>query len=359
MSDINKTSLYKSHVELNAKIVEFAGYLMPIQYNNGIQNEYMSVRNDVGLFDVSHMGVFSVEGPDSDEFLNRILSNNILKLENGKAMYTLLCNTKGGVIDDLIIYKIDNKFILIVNASNKDKDLKWINNNNNNKKIEINDISDNTSLVAIQGPKSKVEIEKILNIKLDLDFYSCQSIKSEYGNIFIARTGYTGELGFEILGDSDTINNVWNKMISNKINPIGLAVRDILRIEMGYCLYGHEIDEHINPLDAGLGWVINSNTSFIGCTEINNIENQKNQLIFFKTLERGIPRQGFDIYIDNQKSGYVTSGTFSYSMKCGVGIGFINRDIKKYDDAFLLVRNKKIHIDINTKPFMSNTSLRK
>ena len=191
-----------------------------------------------------------------------------------------------------------------------------------------------------------------------MDFYSCIDYKYLNNNIFIARTGYTGELGFEILGDSNIINDIWIKMVSNGIAPIGLAVRDILRIEMGYCLYGHEIDENINPLDAGLGWVIDNESDFIGYREIQNIKNQKNKLIFFKTLERGIPRQGFDIYIDDIKSGIVTSGTFSYLMKCGLGIGFIDRNIKKYDNAFLLIRNKKINIDISTKPLMSNTSLR-
>ena len=233
MLELNKTSLYKSHVELNAKMVEFAGYLMPIQYSRGIQDEYMAVRKDVGVFDVSHMGVFSIKGENCDEFLNNILSNNIIKLQNGKAMYTLLCNREGGVIDDLIIYRIHDEFILIVNASNKDKDLKWIIDNNLNEGIKINDISANTSLVAIQGPNSKSKIENALNIDLDLDFYSCIKIDSDYGNIFIARTGYTGELGFEILGDSSVINNIWNQLISNQTTPIGLAVRDILRIEMG------------------------------------------------------------------------------------------------------------------------------
>lgn len=360
MKKINRTSLYESHINLNAKMVEFAGYLMPIQYNDGIQSEYISVRNNVGLFDVSHMGVFEISGNKSDKFLNNILSNNILKLGNNKAMYTLLCNNEGGVIDDLIIYKLDNKFILIVNASNKEKDFKWINDNNSlNKEIQINDISASTSLIALQGPNSKNEIEKLFNINLDIDFYSCKKIKYIDEDILIARTGYTGELGFEILGSHNVINNIWNEMISNDAPPIGLAVRDILRIEMGYCLYGHEIDEDINPLDARLGWVLDKESNFIGYNEINNIKKQKNKLIFLKTLERGIPRQGFDIYVNDQKAGFVTSGTFSYLMRCGLGIGFINRDIDKYDNASLLVRDKKINIDISSKPFMFNRSLRK
>ena len=354
-----KTSLYESHIKLNAKIVNFAEYLMPIQYDNGVQSEYMNVRNDVGVFDVSHMGIFNITGIDSENFLNNMLSNDILRLENEKAMYTLLCNKEGGVIDDLIVYKINDEFILIVNASNKAKDLKWLNDNKHDNKVNINDISSRTSLIAIQGPNSRAKIEKILDINLDLDFYSCKNFNSNYGKLFIARTGYTGELGFEILADSEIINNVWDKMISANINPIGLAVRDILRIEMGYCLYGHEIDEHINPLDARLGWIIDEKSNFIGSKEIDNIKNQKNKMIFFKAIERAVPRQGLDIYVDQEKIGFVTSGTFSYQKKNGLGIGFIKKNINNYNNAYLLVRGKRINIDMSNKPFMLNTSLRK
>ena len=359
MGELNKTSLYESHLALDAKMVDFAEYLMPIHYSNGIQHEYLSVRNDVGLFDVSHMGVFKVSGPNCDNFLNYILSNNIKKLPNGKAMYTLLCNTKGGVIDDLIVYRLNNEFILIVNASNKKEDLEWIKNNNSKEEIQVHDISNSNSLIAIQGPNSKDKIEQLLNINLDMDFYSCMETQYSDENIFIARTGYTGELGFEILGNSNIINGIWDQMISNGISPIGLAVRDILRIEMGYCLYGHEIDTNINPLDAGLSWIIDDKSNFIGSKEIQNINNQRDKLIFFKTLERGIPREGFDIFIGEEKVGLVTSGTFSYLMGCGLGIGFIKRNIEKYNDASLSIRDKKISIEISTKPLMSNTSLRK
>ena len=358
MKVLDKTSIYESHIELNAKMVEFADYLMPIHYKNGIQYEYNAVRKDVGLFDVSHMGVFKVSGSNSEQLLNKLLSNNILKLSNEKAMYTLLCNRNGGVIDDLIIYKIDNYFILIVNASNKNKNLKWI-RNNIIEDVEIDDISKSTSLVAIQGPNSREKIKKILNINLEIDFYSCKKYIYHDENIFIARTGYTGELGFEILGPSNIINEIWTVMGTSGIAPIGLAVRDILRIEMGYCLYGHEIDEHINPIDAGLGWVIDEKSTFMGSKEIENINNQKNKLIFFKMSSRGIPRQGFDIYKENDKIGFVTSGTFSYTLESGVGIGFIKRNINDYSCAYLLIRDKKINIDISTRPFMSNTSLRR
>ena len=358
MKVLDKTSIYESHIELDAKMVEFADYLMPIHYKNGIQYEYNAVRKDVGLFDVSHMGVFKVSGSKSEQFLNKLLSNNILKLSNEKAMYTLLCNNNGGVIDDLVIYKIDNYFILIVNASNKNKDLEWI-RNNIIEDVEIDDISKSTSLIAIQGPNSREKIEKILNINLKMDFYSCKKYIYHNENIFIARTGYTGELGFEILGASNIINKIWADMGSNNIDPIGLAVRDILRIEMGFCLYGHEIDEHINPIDAGLDWVLDKKSTFIGSKEIVSMNNQKNKLVFFKMSSRGIPRQGFDIYKENDKVGFVTSGTFSYTLECGLGIGFIDRNINDYNSSYLLIRDKKINIDISTKPFMSNTSLRK
>ena len=355
---LNKTSLYDHHISLNAKMVNFASYLMPINYDKGIKYEYDSVRNDVGIFDVSHMGVFKVSGKKSESFLNKVLSNNVINLKNNHAMYTLLCNKNGGVIDDLILYKINNKFILIVNASNKEKDLDSLINYRKGE-ILIEDISNETSLVAIQGPNSRDKLEKIFNFDLqELMFYCCQQVSLNNSKIFIARTGYTGELGFEILGDTETINQMWDAMISSKICPSGLAVRDILRIEMGYCLYGHEINETINPIDSGLGWILDKNSNFIGCDQVYLEGIQKNKIIFIKMLERGIPRENYEILQNDKKIGFVTSGTFSYSLNIGVGIGFINKSINNYDNTMLNIRDKKYNIKIADRPFLMNTSLR-
>ena len=356
---LNKTSLYDHHVSLNAKMVNFAGYLMPINYDKGIKYEYDSVRNDIGIFDVSHMGVFKVSGKESKSFLNKVLSNNINNLKNNHALYTLLCNKNGGVIDDLILYKINTEFILIVNASNKEKDLDWL-INCKKEKVFIDDISDKTSLIAIQGPNSREKLEKLFNFNLqELEFYACRQVLLNNKEIFIARTGYTGELGFEILGDTETINQMWDTMISLKISPSGLAVRDVLRIEMGYCLYGHEISETINPVDAALGWILDKNSHFVGSDQVFLESMQKNKIIFIKMLERGIPREGCEILQDDKKIGHITSGTFSYALNIGVGIGFINKSVNNYNNTMLKIRDKIYNIKMADRPFLINTSLRK
>ena len=357
--ELEKTSLYNQHVSLNAKMVNFANYLMPINYDKGIKKEYECVRNDIGLFDVSHMGVFKVTGDDSAIFLDRVLSNNIGKLNNNQALYTLLCNESGGVIDDLILYKINDEYILIVNASNKTKDLDWLISCKKGD-VSIYDMSDTSSLIAVQGPNSRHQLQEIFNFDLeDLEFYHCKEITINDSKLFIARTGYTGELGFEILGDSSVVNQLWDTMISSNISPSGLAARDILRIEMGYCLYGHEIDESRNPIDAGLNWILSRETKFIGSETIYSKNEQKNKIIFIKMIDRGIPRQGCEILQGENKIGSISSGTFSYSLNTGVGIGFIDKSISDYENIFIKIRDKSNKIDVSDRPFLHNTSLRK
>ena len=353
-----KTSLHGRHLDLNAKILDFANFLMPIHYDKGIKFEYNAVRNNLGIFDVSHMGIIKVSGANSNKYLNHILSNDILKLQNGKALYSLMCNEEGGIIDDLIVYNIDGYFILIVNASNKEKDFNWMLNHKSND-IIVDDISSSTSLVAVQGPKSKVVLESLFNISLDdLSFYSCKKNRYNDNDIFIARTGYTGELGYEILGDSNTINSIWDLTISNGCVPAGLAVRDVLRTEMGYCLYGHEINETTNPIDAGLNWIIKNNDSFIGKDQIFDSKNHNKKIIFIKMLERGMLREGCEIFYQDNKIGIISSGTFSYILNCGVGIGFIKREINIADKFSVMIRDKKYKIEISEKPFINNRSLK-
>jgi len=356
----NKTSLYDCHVKLNAKMVDFAGYLMPINYEEGIKSEYYSVRQDVGLFDVSHMGIFKIYGKSADDFLNNVLSNDVSRIDCSNAIYTIMCNQDGGIIDDLILYKIDDYFILIVNASNKEKNFNWLNSQNNSKDVIIEDNTDSTSLIAIQGPESRNKLEEILEFDLsNMSFYQCQKINYKNSSLLIARTGYTGELGFEVLGDCSTINKIWNKMISLGISPCGLAVRDILRIEMGYCLYGHEIDESRNAVEAGLNWILDKDSDFIGKKIIFDKKNQQQKIIFLKMLERGIPRQGCEILFEGKKIGTVTSGTFSYLLNTGLGIGYIDRNIKQYDNCSILIRGKEHKIELKSTSFFKNTSLRK
>ena len=353
-----KTSLYKSHLDLNAKVLEFANFLMPIHYDKGIKFEYNAVRTNVGVFDVSHMGIIKVSGLGTSKYLNHILSNDILKLEDGQAIYSLMCNKEGGIIDDLIVYHINGYFLLIVNASNKHKVLNWMHTHQSDL-VNIQDLSSETSLIAVQGPNSKERLESLLNLKLsDMEFYSCKSVRYDDNDIFIARTGYTGELGYEILGNQNIINSIWNLIISNDCAPAGLAVRDVLRIEMGYCLYGHEIAENINPVDAGLNWILKKNNSFIGKNEIFNSLNQYNKIIFIKMLDRGVLRKGCKILCQDSEIGYVTSGTFSYLLNCGVGIGFIKNDVNIEGNFSVLIRDKKSKVDISKKPFIKNRSLK-
>ena len=357
-NSLMKTSLYERHLSLNAKMLDFANFLMPISYNEGIKFEYNAVRNDVGIFDVSHMGIIKVSGVNSNKYLNHILSNDILKLQNEKALYSLMCNEKGGIIDDLIVYSIDDYFILIVNASNKEKDFNWMLNYKPNDVI-VNDISTSTSLVAVQGPNSKIKLESLFDFNLDdLSFYSCKKNRYNDNDIFIARTGYTGELGYEILGDSNTINSIWDSAISNGCSPSGLAVRDVLRTEMGYCLYGHEINEEINPINAGLNWIIKKNHPFIGKDQIFETRNHNKKIIFIKMLERGMLREGCKILYQDDEIGFVTSGTFSYILNCGIGIGFVKQEIDISDNLLVTIRDKKYKIEISEKPFIKNRSLR-
>ena len=353
-----KTSLYQAHVDLGAKILDFSNFLMPIHYDKGIKFEYNAVRKNLGIFDVSHMGVIKVSGAESNKYLNHILSNNILTLKGGKALYSLICNQNGKIIDDLIVYNIDNYFILIVNAANKEKDLNWILTHKPND-VTVEDISNFTSLIAVQGPNSKTKLESLLNLDLnDMPFYSCKNSKYNDDTIFIARTGYTGELGYEILSETNTINNIWNLMVSNGCHPAGLAVRDILRTEMGYCLYGHEITEEVNPIDAGLNWIIKKEHSFVGSDNILDIRNQDKKIIFIKMLERGILREGCKLFHQDTEVGVVTSGTFSYLLNCGVGIGFIKRGISIQNEFSVEIRDKKHEIKISNKPFINNRSLK-
>jgi len=356
---VMKTSLYQSHLDLNAKILDFANFLMPISYEQGIKSEYNAVRSDFGVFDVSHMGIIKVSGPKAGEYLHNILSNDILKLENQQAIYTLMCNSNGGIIDDLIAYHIDDFYFLIVNASNKDKDYNWLLKHKTDS-VHLEDLSDLTSLIAVQGPNSRDRLESLLNLNLaDMPFYSCKSICYKDNDIFIARTGYTGELGYEILGNHSIINSIWDLIISNGCQPAGLAVRDVLRTEMGYCLYGHEINEDINPIDAGLSWVIKKNDSFIGSNAIHDIENQHNTIIFIRMLGRGVLRQGCKILIAGREVGHVSSGTFSYLLNCGVGIGFIRKDVALKEEFSVMIRDREYPVAVSKKPFIKNRSLKK
>ncbi|HMC00429.1 MAG TPA: glycine cleavage system aminomethyltransferase GcvT [Flavobacteriaceae bacterium] len=328
---MKNTALTETHVTLGAKIVPFAGYNMPVQYE-GVNIEHETVRHAVGVFDVSHMGEFLIEGEHALELIQKVSSNDASKLTIGKAQYSCLPNDGGGIVDDLIIYRVkEETYLLVVNASNIEKDWNWI-QSKNDVGATMRDLSEEYSLLAIQGPKAVEAMQSLTSHDLsEIKFYNF--IVGDFAGIdyvIISATGYTGSGGFEIYCKNSEVKQVWDKVLeagaSYGIKPIGLAARDTLRLEMGYCLYGNDIDDTTSPIEAGLGWITKFTKEF---TNSKALEDEKRRgperkLIAFELDERGIPRHGYDI-VDSQgkKIGVVTSGTMSPSLGKGIGLGYV------------------------------------
>lgn len=346
---MKKTSLFEKHIELNAKMVDFGGFNMPIQYS-GISDEHINVRNNVGIFDVSHMGEFFVSGKEALQFLNHICSNNIEKIEINKAQYNCFTNENGGIIDDLIVYRCDeNEYMLVVNASNIDKDWNWLNRYINKYDCSIINESDNIGLISVQGPKSLQLINDIFNKDFtSIKKFNFKTIEYKKHKIAISNTGYTGSPGYEIYLDNNIIVEIWDLLLNHgkKYNlcPVGLGARDTLRIEMGYCLYGNEINDDITPHEANLMWITEMNKDFVGKKSLEkSIENSKKKLVGFKMIDRGIPRKDYHVFDSNNNLiGKVTSGTFSPSNKLGVGMALIDFKNFKSNEIFIEQRNKRI-----------------
>ena len=358
---MNKTSLYDKHIKKNAKIVSFAGYYMPISYGK-IGDEYNAVRHECGIFDVSHMGQIQITGDDAESFLQYLTINNVEKISDYEAQYSAMCTKDGNLIDDLIIFKFSKRdYIIIVNGSNKIKVLDWIKLYINNYLVVLNDLNITHSLIAVQGPKSRSILNKLLSKDLNIPFYHLQKFKLLNHTIILSRTGYTGELGYEILGTNDAINELWDYFINNNVKPTGLAVRDVLRMEMKYCLYGNDISEKINPIDAGLSWITDFNKKdFLGKEQLLNIKNKgsEKKLFGFKMLDKAIPRNGYSIYINNICVGEVTSGTHSPTLSYGIGLGYIKSNYNKIGQKIKIeIRSKLIDAEIVKTPFITNTSL--
>jgi|TARA_A100001035_G_scaffold274645_1_gene266911 aminomethyltransferase len=356
---MKKTVLLDKHIKLGAKIVDFAGFKMPISYSS-VTEEHNHVRENVGVFDVSHMGEFEISGKNSDRFIQFICSNDIMKLKPGKAQYNCLVNDNGGIIDDLIVYKIEEeKFLLVVNASNIDKDFDWIKSLNKDYSCSINNISDKTSLLAVQGPKADLLCERF--IKEDLKFLSnysfIQGTFAGIDNVIISKTGYTGSGGFELYVSNDNVEHIWDELFSVEdieVKPIGLAARDTLRLEMGYCLYGNDINESVTPIEANLGWITKVDTNFIGSKSIKEqIENGiKKKLVGFVINDKGIPRKGYEIFDKSENLiGEVTSGTFSPVLKKGIGLAYIENNISS-KEIYLKIRNNLIKLEVVKTPFI-------
>ncbi len=358
---MKNTSLTQKHIALGAKMVPFAGYNMPVSYS-GLNEEHHTVRNAVGVFDVSHMGEFILKGDKALDLIQKVTSNDASVLTDGKAQYSCLPNAEGGIVDDLIVYRIDEKtYLLVVNASNIEKDWNWI-SKHNTFGVEMKNISEETSLLAIQGPKALDTLQKLTDVKLaDIPYYAFAKGKfNGIDNVIISNTGYTGAGGFEIYFKNEDAEKMWDAIFKAGeefgIKPIGLGARDTLRLEMGFCLYGNDIDDTTSPIEAGLGWITKFTKDF---TNRAAIEKQKTEgvtkkLVGFEMIDRGIPRHDYPI-ADAQGNiiGKVTSGTQSPTLNKAIGMGYVSKEFSKADtEIFIMIRDKAIKAKVCKIPFL-------
>lgn len=357
---MKNTALTHIHQALGAKMVPFAGYNMPVQYE-GVNIEHETVRNTLGVFDVSHMGEFLVTGKNALILIQKVCSNDVSKLVDGKAQYNYFPNETGGVVDDLIVYRFnEEKYMLVVNASNIEKDWAWI-NKHNTVGAELRNLSDDYSLLAIQGPKAAEAMQSLTSVDLKaIPFYSFQVADfAGIDYVIISATGYTGSGGFEIYCKNNEAEQVWNKVLEAGaafgIKPIGLAARDTLRLEMGYCLYGNDINDTTSPLEAGLGWVTKFTKDFINSENLKKEKEAglKRKLVAFELIERGIPRHDYEIVDANGNAiGIVTSGTMSPSLNKGIGLGYVPVEFAEPGSTiYIQIRKNAIPATVVKLPF--------
>lgn len=349
------------HIGLGAKMVPFAGYLMPVSYE-GINVEHETVRNGVGVFDVSHMGEFILKGEHALELIQRLTSNDASKLVDGKVQYSCIPNETGGIVDDLLVYRIDEKtYMLVVNAGNIDKDWNWFYSRNINN-VEMHNISDKTSLLAVQGPKAVDALQSLTDMDLKgMEYYSFSKGKfAGVDNVLISATGYTGAGGFEIYFENEYATKIWNKIFEAGaafgIKPIGLGARDTLRLEMGFCLYGNDIDDNTSPLEAGLGWITKFTKEF---TNSKALKAQKEKglsrkLIGLDMLERGIPRHGYEVCApDGNSIGIVTSGTQSPTLQKPIAMAYLSSEFAvEGTEVNIIIRDKPVKAKVVKFPFI-------
>ncbi|NIJ44805.1 aminomethyltransferase [Wenyingzhuangia heitensis] len=357
---MKNTALTHIHEQLGAKMVPFAGFNMPVQYE-GVKAEHETVRTAVGVFDVSHMGEFLLEGPKALSLIQKVVSNDASKLAIGDAQYACMPNNTGGIVDDLLIYRVKQElYLLVVNASNIEKDWNWI-ESHNDLNVAMKNLSDVYSLLAIQGPKTTQALQSLTSVDLtSIPFY--KFVVGDFAgieNVIISATGYTGAGGFEIYCKNDEVAQVWEKVFKAGaefgIKPIGLAARDTLRLEMGYCLYGNDINDTTSPIEAGLGWVTKFNKDFINK---ENIEAQKKngvskKLVGFEVIDKGIARHDYPIVdADGNEIGIVTSGTMSPTLNKAIGLGYVKTEFSKVgDEIYIQVRKKQLKANVVKLPF--------
>lgn len=358
------TPFIHKHQALGAKMAEFAGYNMPISYS-GINDEHATVRNNAGVFDVSHMGEFLLKGPNAVDLIQRVTTNDITKIADGKAQYTCMLNNEGGIIDDLIIYciKENEEYLIVVNASNIEKDWGWI-AAHNNKGVEMQNISDKTCLLAIQGPNATKILQEITDVEiLNLKYYTfVKGTVAGVPDVMISATGYTGSGGVEIYFENKDGNadKIWDRLFEvgtpQGLKPIGLAARDTLRLEMGYCLYGNDIDDTTSPLEAGLGWITKlAKPEFIGKEKVQALKEKgiNRKLVGIEMMEKGIPRHGYEI-VDTMGNpvGHITSGTQSPTLQKPIALGYVRNDLSAMDTPVAIkIRDKAVAAKVVKVPF--------
>lgn len=357
------TALNKIHKEAGAKLVEFAGYEMPVEYS-GIRDEHMAVRNSVGVFDVSHMGEFWIKGPGALDLVKKVSSNDPTVLRPGQAQYSCFPNGKGGIVDDFLVYCFsEEQYFMVVNASNIEKDWQWI-NLQNDFGAQLENISDEISLLAVQGPNALNSLQKLTNVNLEgIKFYSFVTGNvAGIEDVIISATGYTGAGGFELYCKNEDVEKLWKAVFEAgeafEIKPAGLGARDTLRLEMGYCLYGNDIDDTTSPIEAGLGWItkFNNGRQFIDRDFLMMQKNEgvSRRLRGFVLLEKGIPRHGYEL-VDSEGNaiGHVTSGTMSPVLNKGIGMGYVAKEYAAFGTAiYIKIRNKNIPAEIVKLPFI-------
>jgi aminomethyltransferase len=362
MSEILKnTALTKVHESLGAKMVPFAGYNMPVQYK-GLIEEHHCVRKALGVFDVSHMGEFWVKGPKALDLIQKVTSNDASKLYDGKVQYSCLPNKDGGIVDDLLVYRFgEEEYFLVVNASNIDKDWNWIQQFNQEIGAEMTNVSDDYSLLAIQGPLALKAMQKLTDMNVvDMEYYTVQRGKfAGKDNIIFATTGYTGAGGCEIYFRNEDAEDIWNAVMKAGaeygIQPIGLGARDTLRLEMGFCLYGNDIDDTTSPLEAGLGWITKFTKEFTNseALKLQKSNGVSKKLVAFEMIDKGIPRHGYEIaQADGSVIGVVTSGTQSPSLSKAIGMGYVPTSMSAVGtEIYLLIRGKQLKAQVVSLPF--------
>lgn len=361
VAELKKTSLYNKHIALGAKMVPFAGYMMPVIYSS-INEEHHAVRSGIGVFDVSHMGEFILKGPHAIDLLQKVTSNDAGRLLPGKVQYSCFPNETGGIVDDLLVYKIDEQtWMLVVNASNMEKDWSWL-KQHDEWDVEMHNISEKTTLLAVQGPKAVEALQSLTHMDLaSLEYYTF--LKGKFAgveNVLVSATGYTGAGGFEIYFENQYAGHIWDAIFESGkdfgIKPIGLAARDTLRLEMGYCLYGNDINDETSPIEAGLGWITKFSKDFINAVELKKQKEHgvSRKLVGFEMIDRGIPRHNYPVVDENSNEiGKVTSGTQSPSLQKAIGMGYISTEKSaEGSEIFIRIRDKNLKAKVVKLPFL-------